>query len=34
MALDIEYERPYQRNESQKLQKIIIQHVRYFIKSM
>ena len=34
MALEIEFERPYQRNEHESLQNTIIKYVRYNIKSM
>ena len=34
MSLEKEYEKPYQRNEPESLQKIIIKFVRYSIKSM
>ena len=34
MALEIKYERPYQRNDPESLQNIIIKYVRYNIKSM
>ena len=34
MSLDIEYGRLYQRNEPKSLQNIIINYVRYNIKSM
>ena len=34
MSLQIEYERPYQRNEPESLQNIIIKDVRYNIESM
>ena len=34
MTLQVEYERPHQRNEPENLQKIIIKYVRYNIKSM
>ena len=34
MALEIEYERPYQRIEPESLQINIIKYVRYTIKSM
>ena len=34
MSLEIEYERPYQRNEPESLQNIIIKYVRYKNKSM
>ena len=34
MSLQVEYERPYQRNEPESLQNIIIKYVRYNIKSM
>ena len=33
MSLEIEYERPYQRNEPESLQNIIIKDVRFNIKS-
>ena len=33
MSLEREYERPYQRNESERLQNNIIKFVRYNIKS-
>ena len=31
MSLETEYQRPYQRNEPESLQKNIIKHVRYEI---
>ena len=34
MSLEIEYERPYQRNEPESLQNFIVKFVRYNIKSM
>ena len=34
MSLEIEYERPYQRNEPESLQKCILKYDRYNIKSM
>ena len=33
MSLEIQYGRPYQRNESESLQKIIVYFVRYDHKS-
>ena len=34
MSLEVEYERPYQRNEPESLQNIFIKYVRYNIESM
>ena len=34
MSLEIEYERPYQRNEPESLQNVIIENDRYNNKSM
>ena len=34
MSLEIEYERPYQRNEPESLQTIFIKNVRFNIKSI
>ena len=34
MTLEVEYEKPYQRNEPESLQNIIIRYVRYNIRSM
>ena len=34
MALEVEYERLYQRNEPESLQNIIRKYIRYNIKSM
>ena len=34
MSLKVEFERPYQRNEPESLQNIIIKYVRYTIESM
>ena len=34
MSLDVEYERPYQRNEPQSLQKIILKGYFYNIRVM
>ena len=34
MALETEYERPYQRNETESLRNLLLKHVRYSIKSL